>query len=216
MKHLLNALIIAILLLFTAGCSQKNGVDEYNKPADYWYQRMLRDIRSGDLEGADSMFASLQSEHIHSPLVPEAMLILGRAHMDNQEYVLAEFYFEEFLKRYGSSENADFIGYLKLQANFFAFSRESINQQLLLDSINEVESYIKKHPYSRYKPYADTILLKLHLAHIALNREIARIYDIQDKNEAAEIYRNRIQYEWLKSVISKEPDIQWYRKIFNW
>ncbi|CAE10976.1 outer membrane protein assembly factor BamD [Wolinella succinogenes] len=217
MKPLVNLSLALALALTFWGCSQKSDeAKEYNKPADYWYQRMLREIRASDLEKADDMFASLQSEHINSPLVPEAMLILGRAHMDDREYVLAEFYFEEYLKRFGTSENADFIGYLKLQANFFAFSRETLNQQLLLDSIDEVEEYIKKYPYSRYKPYADTMLLKLHLANLHLNKEIARIYTIQGKEEAAENYRERFKHHWLKEIVSKEPDMPWYRQLFNW
>ena len=77
-------LCLAVLL---SACSLKTNsgldLDEVNKSADYWYQNMLKEIRNGDLEKADSYFVSLQSEHLNSPLLSEAMLILGRAHMQN-------------------------------------------------------------------------------------------------------------------------------------
>lgn len=217
MKPLITLLIPLFLSIGLVGCSSKNqGISEYNKPADYWYEKMLRDIRASDLEGADDKFASLQSEHLNSPLVPEAMLILGRAHMDKREYLLAEFYFEEYLKRFGTLENADFIGYLKLQASFFAFSREALNQQLLLDAIAETEEYIARHPHSRYRPYVDTMLLRLQLANRHLNQEVARIYAIQGKESATQSYKERGDYPWLRSLEVKEPRLPWYRWLLNW
>lgn len=101
------------LALFFSACSSKTNsglaLDEINKPADYWYQNMLKEIRNDDLEKADSYFVSLQSEHLNSPLLSEAMLILGRAHMQEEEYMLAGFYFDEFTKRFGNTDNIDFI-----------------------------------------------------------------------------------------------------------
>ncbi|MDE7447912.1 MAG: outer membrane protein assembly factor BamD, partial [Helicobacter sp.] len=66
---------MCLLALIVGACANKDA--EYNKPADYWYESMLSEIRFGNLEGADDKFASLQSEHINSPLIREAMLILA-------------------------------------------------------------------------------------------------------------------------------------------
>ena len=66
-------LLFANLIFF--GCAKKEV--EYNKPASYWYESIIKEINFGNLEGADGYFSSLQSEHINSSLVPEAMLILG-------------------------------------------------------------------------------------------------------------------------------------------
>jgi len=74
------------LLTFMAGCGSKSE-EEYEKPALYWYQKMMKKIASGNLEKADNIFTSLESEHISSPLIPQAMLILMQAHMDNEEIV---------------------------------------------------------------------------------------------------------------------------------
>ena len=70
---------LAICVVFSA-CDKKDK-NEFNKPAIYWYQNIIKEIKFGNLEGADNFYASLQSEHINSPLLPEAMLILGQAHI---------------------------------------------------------------------------------------------------------------------------------------
>ncbi len=211
---------IGFLILFNA-CSSKNNsglaLDEVNKPADYWYQNMLKEIRNGDLEKADSYFTSLQSEHLHSPLLSEAMLILGRAHMQEEEYLLAAFYFEEYTKRFGNEQNIDFINFLKLQANYFAFAKQFRDQQLLAKSIKDAQDFSQKYPFSRYRPVVDTMLLKLELANLSLNKEIIKLYNKKDKTQAAEYYQQKInENAWIKDVFYKEAGSPWYQKIFEW
>ncbi|MBD5165791.1 outer membrane protein assembly factor BamD [Helicobacter sp.] len=215
------SLSILCVFIFLGACSSKTNsglaLDEVNKSADYWYQNMLKEIRFDDLEKADSYFVSLQSEHLHSPLVGEAMLILGRAHMQKEEYLLAGFYFDEFAKRFGNAENIDFMQYLKLQANYFAFGKRFRDQQLLLQSINEAKAFGEKYPYSRYRPMVDTMLLKLELANLSLNKEIIKLYERRGKENAAEIYQQKIdENAWIKDVYYKEAHSPWYQRIFEW
>ncbi|WP_052083419.1 outer membrane protein assembly factor BamD [Helicobacter sp. MIT 11-5569] len=213
-------LSLCLVLLFGACSSKTNSglaLDEVNKPADYWYQNMLKEIRNGDLEKADSYFVSLQSEHLNSPLLSEAMLILGRAHMQEEEYMLAGFYFDEFTKRFGSPENIDFIRFLKLQANYFAFSKQFRDQQLLLDSIRDAKEFTKQYPYSRYRPMVDSMLLRLELSNLTLNEEIAQLYERKKKGSGAEYYLEKTQeVQWLKDVLRNDVESPWYQKLFEW
>ncbi len=69
---------VAVVVLMS-GCGKE--MDEFNKPADYWYEKMIDAVSKGNLEKADGYFSSLQSEHIGSPLLGEATLIMAQAHM---------------------------------------------------------------------------------------------------------------------------------------
>lgn len=220
-SDLIVACIFFSAVIFLSACTSTTNsgleVGEYNKPAIYWYQRMLREIRIGDLEKADSYYTSLQSEHVNSPLLPEAMLILGRAHMNSEEYLLATFYFDEFIKRFGDSSNIDFANYLKLQANYFAFTKKNRDQQLLLDSIQQAQDFSDKYPYSRYKPFVDTMLLKLELANVNLSKEIIRLYSRRKKDGGVEFYKQQIdETGWIKEIPQQEAKTNWYEQIFNW
>ncbi|MFY4860683.1 outer membrane protein assembly factor BamD, partial [Aliarcobacter butzleri] len=57
-------LVTCATFVFT-GCSSKSE-QEYNKPALYWYNKMMKQIASGDLDEADDTYTSLESEHRNS------------------------------------------------------------------------------------------------------------------------------------------------------
>ena len=95
---------MALLVLMT-GCGKE--IEEYNKPAEYWYEKMVNAVANGNLEKADGYFSSLQSEHISSPFLSEATLIMAQAHMAQEEYLLAEHFLDEYIRRYATPEGRE-------------------------------------------------------------------------------------------------------------
>ncbi|TLD97861.1 outer membrane protein assembly factor BamD [Helicobacter jaachi] len=205
-------LLFAFFMFF--GCAKKEV--EYNKPAAYWYESIIKEINFGNLEGADGYFSSLQSEHINSPLVPEAMFILGQAHMEKDEYILAAFYFDEYLKRYSSLANQDYVRFLKILTNFYGFKNYSKDQEFIAQSIADTQSFLQAYPKSRYKPYVEYIYLKFQLGQIELNRSIANVYKRQGKIAAQEEYLSRIDGDLYDNLKPRPSHIPWYVRIFNW
>ncbi len=208
-----TALAIGASILFV-GCSAKNQ-EEYNKPADYWYKKLTKETMRGELDQADKDFTSLQSEHIRSPLIAEAMLILAEAHMDSEEYILANYYLDEYAKRYGDKKNIELTRYLKLKANFLAFKKPFRDQQLILETQKEFDEFIKEYPNSPYKPYAQTMALKLALANKTINENIAGLYKRVDKPEAAKKYMADANISWLDGIKYEKPNSAWYRSLFE-
>ncbi|TLD81648.1 outer membrane protein assembly factor BamD [Helicobacter sp. MIT 05-5293] len=213
LKIIRYILYIGMFCLFL-GCASKE--IEYNKPATYWYESIIKEINFGNLEGADGYFASLQSEHINSPLLPEAMLILGEAHMEKDEYLLATFYFDEYLKRYSSLADQDYVRYLKILANYFGFKNYSKDQEFMTQSITDAQEFLQNYPHSRYAPYVEYVYLKFKLGQMELNQSIARVYEKQNKTQAQEIYISRNDEELYKDLDPKPSHIPWYVKILNW
>nr|WP_269843812.1 outer membrane protein assembly factor BamD [Helicobacter anatolicus] len=208
------ASICAAIFVFFIGCSKEK--NEFNKPATYWYQEMLKEIKLGNLESADNFFSSLQSEHINSPLLPDAMLILGKAHQEHKEFVLADYYFDEYFKRYGTQETSDYLTYLKIRAHYLAFTNYSKDQDFLENAILEAELFLEKHPESKYADIVKTMVLRLILGKNELNRAIANVYAKQHKKEAEELYLNRIDYDLEEQAKPTRSHIPWYVYIFNW
>ncbi len=209
--HILIHIFVTLLIF---GCAKKEV--EYNRPASYWYESMIKEINFGSLETADGHFSSLQSEHINSPLLPEAMLILGQAHMEKDEYLLATFYFDEYLKRFSSLENQDYARYLKILANFYGFKNYSKDQEFMTQSIAEARAFLQSHPRSRYAPYVEYIYIKFQLGQIELNRSIARVYNKQNKTQAAQEYLNRNDDALFVHFSPTPSHVPWYVRIFNW
>lgn len=206
--------IFAVMFLFFAGCSKDKNT--FNKPASYWYQEMLKEIKVGNLETADNYFSSLQSEHINSPLIASAMLILGKAHQEAKEFVLADYYFDEYLKRYGTQDTIDYLTYLKIQTHYLAFINYSKDQEFLENSILEAQLFLEKYPKSKYADLVKTMELRLTLGKNELNKAIANVYSKQHKEEAKELYLGRINQTLEEQTKPIPSHVPWYVFIFNW
>ncbi len=211
------ALLGGLLAFVFAGCSSKesNIAQEYNKPAIYWYNKMLKEIAFYDLEAADDTFISLESEHRNSPLIPTAIFIIANAHIAEEEYELAKYYLDEYIKRFGQDENIEYIRYLKIKAHFFAFDSEFRNQQLVLETLDEIESFIRKYPRSPYIHLVQNAYSRMSMAKAMFDKEIADLYERKDKPAAAELYKQKAEKSWKYLDEVQEVDAPFYRDIFE-
>ena len=212
----LKNLILAssLVFIFTA-CSSKKEVAEYNKPALYWYNKMVTKITTGDLDEADDTYTSLESEHRNSPLIPTALLILVNAHIDAEEYALANFYLDEYIKRFALSKNIDYARYLKIKANFLGFTYQLRDQQLIEDTLVEIADFKQKYASSPYMPLVDTMNARLYMAKALLDEEIAKLYKKKGKEKAAEIYSQKVKDSWVKPDEIQPVEVPFYRSIFE-
>ncbi len=189
-KSVLAGLAIAISFLFV-GCADDKEVAEFNKPALYWYQQIASSITRGNLDKADAFYISLKSEHMRSPLMPTSLMILAHAHMNEEEYLLANYYLDEYNKRFGEYESREYTDFMKLKASFLGVKDVYKDQKLIIDSIAASKTYINRYPGSPYAPLVNTMLIRLHMSQYLLNENIAALYDRTGKSDAAKIYRDK-------------------------
>ncbi|QKF58739.1 outer membrane protein assembly factor BamD [Aliarcobacter lanthieri] len=206
-------LLLSATLVFNA-CSSKSE-QEYNKPALYWYNKMMMQIGMGDLDEADDTYTSLESEHRNSPYIPTAMLILVNAHMQDEEYALANFYLDEYIKRFSMSKDIDYARYLKIKANFMGFKQQFRDQQLIEDTLVQIEEFKNKYKNSPYMPLIDTMNVRLMMAKASMDKEIAELYQRRDKPMASEYYMNKSQNSWENPEEINKVKVPFYRSIFE-
>lgn len=204
---------LMVLVLFT-GCAQKEP-EEFNKPAVYWYNKMIKEISRNQLDAADDTFTSLESEHRNSPLIPSAIMIIATAHMDDEEYTMANYYFDEYLKRFSIKKNADYIRYLKIKTNFLAFKYQFRDQSLLTKTLIETDKFLEKYQNSKYVYLVKTIKARLLMAKATFDKEIAELYTRLEKPKAEEFYKDKASSNWKNLETIKDIDVPWYRWIFE-
>ncbi len=187
-KSILAGMVLAFLFV---GCSKDDEVAEFNKPALYWYKKIGSSITQGNMDKADAYYISLKSEHMRSPLMPTAIMMLAAAHMNEEEYLLANYYLDEHNKRFGQDTDREYTEFMKLKASFLGVKDVYKDQQLVMNSINNANKYMLRYPGSVYTPLVNTILIRLHMSQYLLNENIAALYDRTDKPEAAKIYREK-------------------------
>jgi len=211
-SKLFFALALSFIVLFTS-CSKE--VDEYNKPAVYWYGKMIDSIASGDLDKADDYYSSLQGEHIGSPLLPEATMILAIAHMHNEEYLLTEHFLNEYVRRYANANEREFAEFLKIKAKYKALPNPRRDQVLIQEAIKDAKRFEQNYPHSMYYSLVDTMLTNLYLADASLNEAIADLYERLDKPQAAAYYRALRPQPWIKWNEIERANTPWYKEMFE-
>lgn len=211
-KTVLTILVAAILV----ACSAKQDDGLYGLSPDAWYEQILEDIKSNDLENADKHYTSFSSEHIRSPLLEQMLLILAQAHARNEEYILANYYLDEYIKKYGDGgAKTEFAEFLKIKANFDSFTQPDRNQKLIEDSIAGIERFIYMYPNTQFRPLIETMLVKFKLANYFLQEQIQSLYKRTGREVSAEVYTKRLESSPMRDAYMIAPDLPWYRKIFE-
>ncbi len=212
MRHMI--MLVLTIFIFTA-CATKQKELEYNKPAVYWYNKMLKQIASYNIDEADDTYISLESEHKNSPLLPSALMIIANAHMEEEEYAMSSYYYDEYLKRFGRETNVDYVRYLKVKSKFMGFKNQFREQELVSEAIEDAQIFIEQHPDSKYIYMVQTIKSRLEIAKALFDQEIADLYARREKTEASKVYSNRVKENWddMKNVTKVE--VPWYRAIFE-
>ncbi|EAK6758152.1 outer membrane protein assembly factor BamD [Campylobacter upsaliensis] len=210
-----NLLILSLIITFFTACSTKNKDELYNLSPSQWYAQIIKDLQDKDLEKADTHYSGMASEHIADPLLEPTLIILAQAHMDEEEYQLAEFYLDEYNKKFGNSKNVDYTRYLKIKAKFEAFAVPNRNQALMLQSQQEIDNFLKEYPNTQYKPLVQTMLTKFNIAVFYLDSAIADLYNRTNRQQSYEIYQEKLQQSefFERSIIT--PELPWYRAIFE-
>lgn len=200
-------------IIFFSGCSKE--LEEYNKPAIYWYGKIVKNISQGDLEKADNYYSSLQGEHIGSPLLPEATMILAIAHMHDEEYLLSEHFLNEYIKRYATANEKEDAEFLKIKAKYLALPNPRRDQALIADAIKEAQMFKHNYPDSMYYNVVDTMQTRLYMAEAALNETIADLYARLDKPKSAQYYRTLKPQPWINWNEVDRANSPWYREWFE-
>jgi outer membrane protein assembly factor BamD len=209
--------LLFVVLIFTmiVGCASKNENEEYDKPAIYWYNKILKQINMGELDLADDTFTSLESEHSNSPLIASSLMILVDAHIDEEEYEMTNYYLDEYIKRYAFNNDIDYIRYLKIKSKFMSFKSQYREQQLILNILEEIEEFNTTYINSPYKYLVGNMYTRVAMAKASFDEEISNLYTRIDKPVASKIYKQRAKESFLYLEDVKKVSIPWYRAIFE-
>lgn len=206
-------LMAVSVLILLSGCGKD--LEEFNKPAEYWYEKMVTAVSNGNLEKADSYFSSLQSEHISSPFLSEATMIMAQAHMAHEEYLLAEHFLDEYIRRYATPEGREYAEFLKIKAKFLALPNPGRDQGLIDETLRSVDTFKGSYPYSTYLPLVHSMETQLQLARGVLNEQIAQLYERLGKPKGSAYYRSIAPVSWIDLSEVVQAEVSWYREMFE-
>ena len=212
-KKITYNFIALVMLINLVGCTKD--LEEYNKPAVYWYSKIIESVSDDNLDMADDYYTSLQGEHIGSPLLPEATVILAMAHLKEEDYLLSEYFFDEYVKRYANPNEKEFSHFMKIKAKYLALPNPRRDQALIHGAIDDCKRFQYSYPNSNYYHLVNTMKTNLLMAEASFNENIADLYERIDKPKGATFYKAKKPQPWIvwdEVAIAKSP---WYSAWFE-
>ena len=214
MSYIKQFFILSFILLFLLNCGGEKK-PTFDKSALFWYLQMNQKINHGDLEGAEEKYSSLVSEHISSKLLPSATFILANAHVKKEEYIMARFYYNEYIQKFSTSKDIDYIKYLKIKTQLKSISHIDKSQLLLKNTITQTKNFLVLYPNSKYFPFVKTILTKLMITKNLQNNHIRSLYEQLNNPKAAQIYKTKLSNSYVNSIKYTKPQTPWYKVLFE-
>jgi outer membrane protein assembly factor BamD len=200
------------MLLLFSGCSEKK---MFNQSDQFWYKEILGALSRNDMDSADSSFISLESEHIRSPILKEAILLMAQAYIKREEYLLADYYLDKYLKQFGREEDREYIDFLRIKAKYFSFQNPKRDQKLIDETITLIEKFYIEFPDSSYSSYINSMKSRLYLSKESLNRDIIELYGKLDKPKAVEFYKAKSKTDWYREEDISEPRSFFIKALFE-
>jgi outer membrane protein assembly factor BamD len=142
-------------------------------------------------------------------------MILAISHMYYEEYLLAEHFLDEYVKRYANENEKEFAEFLKIKAKYLALPNPRRDQELIKQAIIESEKFKRSYPDSMYYSIVDTMATNLYLAEAALNETIADLYTRIDKPKGAAYYKAIEPQPWINWNEVERANSPWYKEWFE-
>ncbi len=194
-----KAVLIVVLGLSLAGCSQKRSVergniDFENFTAEQIFGRGEYDLAQNDPDQAAKVFAEVERLYPYSALAKRAVIMQAFSYHSDKDYVNSRAAAQRFIDFYPTDEDAAYAQYLLALSYYDQIDEVGRDQGLTFQALQSLREVIELYPES---VYARTASLKFDLAydHLAAKEmEIGRFYLRRD-NFAASINRFRVVVE---------------------
>lgn len=210
MRKYVSALTLSFLLL---GCASKKTPNQEleKETALHWHNEVYQALDSIELEEADEVFSTLESEFPKSPFIKRDMLALFYAHKNAKEFGIAKFYLDNYKKRYASKEESIWCEYQRIKLTYQSIENSYTNQKKLTLLQGDLEGFRESYPNSVYNNEIGTMLKKTKLTKKFFNQRISDLYTKLDKPKAAKLYKTDINNSKIV-----EPTVEWYKRLFYW
>ncbi len=199
MKKFYYKVLIFLVIFGLSACNQPSQVivpqdRSYKvKSPKEEYQAIGDAIAKHNLDNADKGYLSLRNDYMDSPLLATAMLSLAQAHLLEDEYLLANFYYEEFLKSFAIGEWTEYIQFLQVKTLFLKIKDINKEPKRIEKALNIARQFNSYYQNSRYAPLVKSMIVRLEMAQYIVDMNMAKFYKHIGKKRASEIYINRVK-----------------------
>ena len=178
-----RGVVVAVAALWSTGCAPTAPeLMENNSTAT---------IASSSL--SDDDYVAFRDTHEHSPKIPKMIVSLIKSHFNKGEFLLAQFYCDEYHRDFPSGKERDEVDYLHLKILFYRYDREH-DDRIADQARVEAKRYLADHGIiSSYRSRVAALLERLQQRENTRNEELAEYYKGKGKPKAEEFYREKVK-----------------------
>ena len=142
---------------------------------------------------SDDAYVAFRETHEGSPKIPGMIVSLIRSHFDKGEFLLAQFYCDEYHRDFPSGKERDEVDYLHLKILFYRYDREH-DDRIADQARLEAKRYLAEYSIlSPYRSRVAALMERLRQRDNIRNEELAEYYKNRGKPKAEAFYRGKIK-----------------------
>ena len=152
--------IILVCILSLFGCSayhkslKSKDFDEVYKAAMSYYEKK-------EYYKAGNLFNLISSKALGRPEMEDIKYYFAYCQYHQKEYLMSQFYFKEFVELFPRSKRAEEAYFRSAHSGYFMSPRFSLDQEISKQTINDLQGFLLRYPFSKYKDQADAIIREL-------------------------------------------------------
>ncbi len=177
-------LIVLVGLVLLSACSEYQKV--YNgKDPDAKYKMAWKYYEAGKYRKADQLFSQINGVYKRKPSYQRLLFAHAMSLYNMKYYVSAGEKFRKFTQLYPESSKAEEAAYYIVLAYDKLSPKYSVDQAYTLRAMEEIDAFLKKYPFSKYKDEVNKINDKLQFKLEKKYFDIAQLYYNLDRYKAA-------------------------------
>ena len=153
------------------------------------YNSIYENIAHKNLDAADDAYIKLKTNYENSQYLNSAADTLAVVHMQNGEYILANFYLQEALE---ANSGDEFAKFLLVKNQFLAADKNSRDLNYMNRSLKALKVN-QNLVYGDYAILANSMLTRVKLEMAWKNSQIGNLYKRLNKENAVNIYRQKVE-----------------------
>lgn len=142
---------------------------------------------------SDEAYVAFRNAHENSQKIPTMIVALIKHHIAKEEFLLAQFYCDEYLRDYPSGKDRDEVDYLHLKILFGRYDRMH-DDRIAAQATAQAKQYLATHgKRSHYRGKVEALLKQWRQHEKIRNEKLAKYYKQHGKPKAAAFYLAKIK-----------------------
>lgn len=193
----MKIIFISLFILLTmSGCISDKELT-YSKPINQWVSQINNNIQNSELDAAYTDYLSLSTEHREYNENSDLLLKIIFAHIKENEDVQSNQLLDEYLLKYCSASNIDYINFIKIKSKYKSIELSNRNQVKITKTITLCNSFLNTYKDSKYLPEVVDFKKSLVDKNNQINSHIMEYYKRKHQDIGESLYKNKIEDNFI-------------------